>query len=626
MVLLNPATNHNWHLSSSVIPNFFETMHYLEVLSVVPCQNVQKLTSVIRFRWVSLQLQFLRTLKRADTVWKRLGELPKDLSKIYDDIYRVKIEDVEEQGAIAKNAFNLLLSLQTPLKHEEFLQALSFCGDDKTDVSAEDLLDFGCNFLVLDTELDVFRFAHLSVREYLDTRSEYSPESSHALAARFCLRHLCTSDTSGPFLIPRDPWPDDGAMLGSDGRIMSWEIDPAQSNYGKAGRRRYHERGYPFLNRVQEYACAYWANHVAGSRDFRLRHPLSDMLRNFTIDTSQGISPWFMYWNRLATHMIDLDTNYNAMPQWSSDKSRILEMVHLPADYLFAASIWGFRDLLELRLRSKPDPLSVRSSYHNNNALQLACSYGNRDSAEFLLDRGWGLQVDNSFSLLGLAIEGSHFETVKLLLSRGANPNGKLNAKWALDRFPVFEAIESGSLALVKILLDYGASADAEDYWGLKTFHVAASDGKQEIADLLLATSTDADEFPRTFCGQVALVHKAVDGGDWGMLKTALEVWPQGARGEKYLNSALWKVVNGFYIKETSISEMCANALLAKGADANCSFHGRPLVRLLASFATEYEGRMMLSARRFSILQLLVDHGADLGERKFFLDPEVGSD
>lgn len=624
MVLLNPATNHDWHLSSRVIRKFFETMHYLEFLSVVPCQRVQKLTSVLRFRWVSLQLQFLRTLKRADTIWKRLGELPKDLRDIYDDIYRVKIEDVEEQGSIAKNAFNLLLSLQTPLKHEEFLQALSFCGDDKIDVSAEDLLDFGCNFLVLDTELDVFRFAHLSVREYLDTRVEYSPESSHALAAQFCLRYLCTSNTSGPFLIPRDHWPDDGAMLGSDSRIMSWEIDPAQSNYEKAGHREYRGRGYPFLNRVQEYACAYWANHVAGSRDLRLRHPLSDMLRNFTIDTSQGISPWFMYWNRLATYMINFDKNYTAMPQWSSGKSRISEMVHLPADYLFAASIWGFHDLLEFRLRSKPDPLSVRSRYQNNNALQLACRCGNRDSAEFLLDRGWGLQVENGFPLLGLAVEESHFETVKLLLSRGVNPNEKVHAKWARDRFPVFEAIKSGSLALVKILLDYGASADVEDHLGLKTFHVAAIDGKQEIADLLLATSTDADEFPRTFCGQVALVHKAVKGGDWGMLNTALEDWPQGARGKKYLNSALWKVVNRVNVEETSIFETCAKALLAKGADANCSFYGRSLVDLVTRWGGE--GRMMLSAYLLSILQLLVDHGADLGERKFVLDPEVSSD
>ena len=189
--------------------------------------------SYFRFRWVTLQLQFLRTLKIPAAIRKRLGELPKDLRETYDETYNLRIKHVEEQCSIVEISFKLLLSLQTPLRHEEFLQALSFCGDDKIDLSAEELLDLSCGFLVLDTELDVFRFAHLSVREYLDTRSEYSPESSHALAAQFCLRYLCTSITSGPFLIPRDPWPDDGAMLRSDSRIMSWEIDPSQSNYDR---------------------------------------------------------------------------------------------------------------------------------------------------------------------------------------------------------------------------------------------------------------------------------------------------------------------------------------------------------------------------------------------------------
>ena len=540
----------------------------------------------------------------------------------------MRIKHVEEQYTIVESAFKLLLSLQTSLRHEEFLQALSFCGDDKIDLSAEELLDLSCNFLVLDTELDVFRFAHLSVREYLDTRSEYSLESSHALAARLCLRYLCTSNTSGPFLIPRDPWPDDGAMVGSDSRIMSWEIDPAQSNYEKAGQIGYLERGYPFLNRVQEYACAYWAYHVAGSRHLRFIDPLYDMLRTFTVDMSGGISPWFMYWNRLAMHMVHSMDRYDFMPSWATiqDENDIAGMVHNPADYLFAASIWGFCDLLEFRLRSKPDPLSVRFSYRNNNALQLACMYGNRDSAEFLLDQGWGLQVDNGFSLLGLSLERSHFETVRLLLSRGADPNEECKSAYGAGWFPIFGAIRSGSLEVVKLLLEYGASADVEDVLGLKTFHAAASDGKEDIADLLLATSTDGDGYARNICRQVALVHKAAKSADGDLLATALEDWPQGARNEKYLNSALWEVLNRDLFKMTSITETCAKALLAKGADANCSFHRMSLVAIVARFAKKCEGRTMLSAYPFSILQLLVDHGADLGGRKFGLDPEVGFD
>ena len=534
----------------------------------------------------------------------------------------MRIKYIEEQVSIVESAFKLLLSLQTPLRHKEFLQALSFCGDDKIDLSAEELLDLSCNFLVLDTELDMFRFAHLSVREYLETRSEYSLESSHALAARFCLRHLCTSNTSGPFLIPRDPCPNDGAMLGSDSPIMSWKIDPAQSNYDKAGHRRFRELGYPFLNHVQEYACAYWADHVHGSRHLRLLHPLSAMLRNFTIDTSQRISPWFMYWNRLAWHMMNFHNNYTGMPQWSSNKSHIIDMVHIPADYLFAASIGGFCDLLELRLRSRPDPLSVRSLYGEHNAVQLACRYGNRDVVEFLLDHGWGLQVENKYSLLSLAINASHFETVKLLLSRGADPNEKCKAPFIAGRFPIFGAMYSGSLELVKLLLDYGASADVEDILGVKTFYAAARKGKEEIADLLLATSTDAGGFTRTFCRQVALVHRAVKDRDGDLLDRALEDWPQGAQYNKYLDLELWEVV--WHAGRTAVHDTCSKALVAKGANPNLSFSERSLVDMVGQWGLISEGRTVLSAHCFSILQVLVDHGADLGKREFVLDPKPG--
>ena len=606
-------------------------MRHLKSISVVLGQNIQKLTSVLRFRWVSLQLQFLRTLKRADTIWKRLGELPSGLRDIYDDIYRVKIEGVEEQGSIAKHAFKLLLSLQTPLQHEEFLQALSFCGEDKTDVSAEELIDFGCNFLVLDAELNVFRFAHLSVREYLDTRSEYGLECGHALAAQFCLRYLSTSNSSGPFLIPRDSSPDDGAMPGSDDRIMSCQIDLSRSEFDNDGQRQI-EHGYPFLDRVQEYACAYWADHLAGSRYLRLLHPLNDMLRKFTVDSSQKASPWFMYWNRLAMHTVFSRRRYHYMPRWARSwhENDFMDMLHSPADYLFVASILGACDLLKLRLRSKPDPLYLRSYWGKHNALQLACRCGNRDAAEFLVDRGWGLQVENKFSLLGLALDGSSFETVKLLLSRGVDPNEKSYFKsMSCLTFPIFKASRSGSLELVKLLLDYGASADVENSLGLKTFHAAAIDGKQEIADLLLAKSTDADKLPISFCRQLVLVHEARRNRDEDLLNTALANWPQGAQGNKYLDYALWHMLYCPTCDHNNrlilVNATCLKALLAKGADANCSFLGKSLVDAIAGRGETSEGRTKLSANDFSILQLLVDHGADLGKWNFMLKPEVSS-
>ena len=306
------------------------------------------------------------------------------------------------------------------------------------------------------------------------------------------------------------------------------------------------------------------------------------------------------------------------MPGWAGFDNKIKHVV--PADYLFTASLWGFYDLLELRLRSQPDPLLIRSKRMKHNALQLACKNGNCNVAEFLLDRGWGLQVENGYPLLGLAINGlleviecsslsslamddKHVETVRLLLSRGADPNEKckFGGIWGSSTFPIIKAVELGSTELVRLLLDYGASADVEDSFGLRTFHLAVTEGEEETADLLLAASSYVDEFPRIFCREVALVHKTVRADDEALLNTALEQWPQDVRGNKYLNSALWWVV---YSGGTRAS---VKALLAKGADVNFQHNGESVIEVCNRYGWPGE-------ERDHMRQLLLDHGAVLEE------------
>lgn len=559
------------------------------------------------------------------TVWKRLGEIPTSLRETYDEIYELGLKSyVEEEKLITKSAFKLLLSLQTPLSYEEFIQALSFCSEDRNTISAEDLLDLCFGFLVLDIEQNVYRFAHLSVREYLETNPEYSSENNHALAAQLCMRYLCTSNDSGPFLIPRDLLLDNTSMsedvdvsgsdLKHDSRVMSWTVNP--SVIGKKWDK------YPFLDRVQEYACAYWAEHTAGSRYLRLVHPLNTMLLTFIMDAPEVVSPWFMYCNSLAIYMRCSLNRHSCMPGWRGGHNKIIEMTHTPADYLFAASLWGFYDLLELRLRSEPDPLLVRSSC-GYDALQLVCYCGNPDAAKFLLDWGWSLQVESRFSVLSAAIDGlladyrrwslpgldiddKHIETMEILLSYGADLNEKsqfLPSRNGGSSFPILKAIEVGSAKIVKLLLDYGASADVKDYMGLKTFHVAAIDNKQEIADLLLAASKDVDDFARSVCTEVALVHRALRRSDQTMLVTALGDWTRDPRASKYLDAALW-----FAGEEMNASRV--KALLDRGADPNAGFNGRSIIDRIPSFRRKGRYRI-LGAEEFAILQLLLDHGAD---------------
>lgn len=70
---------------------------------------------------------------------------------------------------------------------------LALCSCEDAELSAEDLVDLCSNFVVLDTALDVFRFAHLSVREFLEIKDDYEPDRNHAVIAKLCLKYLSTS-------------------------------------------------------------------------------------------------------------------------------------------------------------------------------------------------------------------------------------------------------------------------------------------------------------------------------------------------------------------------------------------------------------------------------------------------
>lgn len=97
----------------------------------------------------------------------------------------------EEEQTLTKNALRMLLCLQTPLRTGDFMLALCSC--EEASLSAEDLLDLCSSFIVLDKGLDIFRFAHLSVREFLETQDAYEPDRNHALMAELCLKYLSSS-------------------------------------------------------------------------------------------------------------------------------------------------------------------------------------------------------------------------------------------------------------------------------------------------------------------------------------------------------------------------------------------------------------------------------------------------
>ena len=146
------------------------------------------------FRWVSLQLDVLRALKRDEDVRARLGRLPRELEQLYLEIYSHLTTDQDEIGrSIINNTLKWLLCAKEELSATVFLQAVTTNLDTDEDISMNDVLDLCNNLVIYDESLDVFRFAHLSVREFLEKKQEFVVLSCYNVAAECCLLQIIAS-------------------------------------------------------------------------------------------------------------------------------------------------------------------------------------------------------------------------------------------------------------------------------------------------------------------------------------------------------------------------------------------------------------------------------------------------
>jgi hypothetical protein len=126
-----------------------------------------------------------------EEVREALGTLPKEL----EDVYGIICSQIESRLPVAKktaeNILRWLLYANKPLSYNEMIKATTM-DSPKTSLTKDKVLSLCCNFVKLDEEMGFFQFVHLSVREYLEKRSEYEFALSHSTIALSCLQGLLT--------------------------------------------------------------------------------------------------------------------------------------------------------------------------------------------------------------------------------------------------------------------------------------------------------------------------------------------------------------------------------------------------------------------------------------------------
>lgn len=419
----------------------------------------------IRFLWVSLQLEYLCTLESPTWIEQRLGKLPRKLNDLYEDIYSKRFGSYEEwRKEVVKKAFAWLLCSHRPLTTDEFMVAVCSLGEDKAELSKEGLIALCFNLVVHDKGLDIFRFAHLSVREYLEAKEDYGGTANHATVAFDCLSYL---------------------IADSDSKTV-------------------HEFDYAYI---------YWAFHSAASRSYRQKGQLGRLFYQFIggfIGGQQDIPPAFVRWKE---KFIEIWTDIQ-------DDNLSICILSEPANPLFAASAWGFHEIFGTQLHDEPlilnllgqTPLMVSSRYgqlgivrmmlergYNPNrmnkagvtALQLAISHGHESIVQELLAKGADVNIEGpQGTALHEALRTYHKGIIQFLLENGANPNIEAPIVGTV----LIEAVTSGDHYITKLLLEYGADVNLPiTMQGRTALFEAADRGEEEIVRILLEFGADSN-------------------------------------------------------------------------------------------------------------------------------------
>lgn len=413
----------------------------------------------------------MRDLRLESSIIERLGKLPANLRDLYEEAFVLQRKQRHEaELLIADDAYRLLLCRQEPLKSRDFLEALTFCREWVRDLSSEVLLDLCFNFVVRDSELDVFRFAHLSVREFFEMKDAFSYKGSHTLGAIHCLKILTAEDV----VKRKTPGKFDNASVPLGRGVFPRNDTPL------------------WLSPFHEYAALYWAHHLYESGDYWKMDPLEALVTEFVLGNQQDGLCAFQRW---ATD-IRLEHKYRhyASFDWTSQCSRRnVEASCEPVNPIFVASIWNLRDVLEMRVCAEPKSLNITTAGSQGaqlKAFEFACLHGNLEAAQYLLHKE--ADPDRSTESMRIPLVGAilckNLDLVRLLLEHGADPNSRpdshpsihdlessggrfdplstdhASAATSLAHYeslrhadPIFEAVKTRCTPLVQVLLDFGA-------------------------------------------------------------------------------------------------------------------------------------------------------------------------
>jgi ankyrin repeat protein len=407
-----------------------------------------------------------------------LQTLPETLTGAYNDIYHSITSQKGSAPRLALNAFHWIQCSYEPLRTETLLDAITLevgrSGEfsRKARINANDLLRICQNLLILDESLNVFRFAHLSVQEYLESQPQLRKADSHAEIAKGCFSLLCTPGSWG---------------------------DYEEVRIEEGGYRDHH---------LLSYSVLFWPWHLSHCADVNGCQTLTDLWNAFVSESNY--QQWLNYhrkWVKPSIWTIR-DTFWRRVDYWQKGADNILLLVcvlglsmmftavfestghDLKSDlgsFILISSDLGDLNITALLIDNGADVSATDK--HGQTPLHLASWQGHEGVAQLLIDRGADFSATDQYGHTPLHVASwtGREGVARLLIDRGAD----FSATEKYGRTPLHLASRWGHEGVARLLIDRGADVWATDKDGQTALHLASWDGHEGVARLLIDRGAD---------------------------------------------------------------------------------------------------------------------------------------
>jgi hypothetical protein len=315
-----------------------------------------------------------------------MSRIPRPLSELYDDLYKKALESTEETDRdLFRNTLKWMLCTTRVFDWEDFSQAItSFVDIEVDDIDEDFILDLLSNFVISQTTQEgkrTFHFAHLSVREFLENRPEYSTESSNTFAAEVCLLKLLGasgSPSAGQFL--------ERLGLNDKSTVTFSEID----SYRKG---------------IHNYSLQNWNEHCVHAGEVNRANEelhLSRLLRYFLFDDSDPNCPLKCWVHSRRRRKLEDDRGAQFL--------RLLQNYPRSPDLAFVLScVFGFGEILRLDHYRELDD-NIKEA-----CILVATAYRQYDILKYLMGETKDRLLQKC--VLEAIIEGNDIETLRWFLT-----------------------------------------------------------------------------------------------------------------------------------------------------------------------------------------------------------------